>query len=30
MILQADPILTGTLNSIVEQAGADEFNEFCR
>lgn len=27
---KADPIPTGTLRSIAEQAGADEFQEFCK
>jgi predicted RNA binding protein YcfA (HicA-like mRNA interferase family) len=27
---QADPIPTGTLQSIAEQAGANDFHAFCR
>lgn len=27
---KADPIPTGTLKSIAEQAGADDFHDFCR
>ena len=27
---QADPIPTGTLQEIAEQAGAEDFHEFCK
>jgi predicted RNA binding protein YcfA (HicA-like mRNA interferase family) len=27
---QADPIPTGTLHDIADQAGANDFHEFCR
>ena len=30
VVLGQDPIPQGTLRSIADQAGADDFDEFCR